>query len=274
MILLVDIGNTRLKWATASMEEYWPGGTFPHDNADPALPLAAAWETLERPERVLMVSVAAPAIADAVNAWMQKTWQCTAEIPLPRRKLCGVVNGYVHPQHLGADRWTALIGAHALAPGNVCVIDCGSAITIDVMATDGRHLGGLILPGLALMERTLRDNTQIAASRFKGNSASAEVALLARDTAGAVRGGILYSVIATIDRVTADLRSEFPQAMHCILTGGDAERLLPLLAGTYIHAPELVLRGLWELAKCDNAKITARPPSAHKTAPAAEEPCA
>ena len=154
-----------------------------------------------------------------------------------------MINAYVEPQRLGSDRWAALIGAHAAVSGPLCVVDCGSAVTLDALDVKGQHLGGLIIPGLDMMRGALINNTsgihEQALARGEG-----EVSVLARDTQGAVTGGVLYTLIAVIDRVTADLAADLQSPLTRVITGGDAERLLPLLAGPYRHEPELVLQGL------------------------------
>jgi type III pantothenate kinase len=101
----------------------------------------------------------------------------------------------------------------------------------------------LILPGLALMRRSLLEGT--AGVRPVGD---ADVSLLARNTAGAVAAGTLYAVVATVDRIGADLAAELGGRVEALLTGGDAPLLLPLLGRRWRHEPDLVLRGLAVLA--------------------------
>lgn len=248
MILLVDIGNTRIKWALCNGAILREQGVESHKGLPLAEVLTAAWGILNAPRRVLVANVAGKAMAAALSTWTNAAWGMDVEFLVPRRKACGVTNAYIEPQRLGADRWAALIGAHKRVPGNVCIIDCGSAVTLDALDAKGQHLGGLIIPGLAMMHNALIQNTggisELAAA--KGDN---KVSVLARDTQGAVTGGALYTLIAVIDRVTADLAADLQAPLVRVICGGDAERLLSLLAENYRHEPDLVLHGLAIIAE-------------------------
>jgi len=152
-----------------------------------------------------------------------------------------VTNAYLQPERLGNDRWAALIAAHSLSQGPAVIISCGTAITIDALSSDGRHLGGLITPGVDLMISSVCDK---ATDVNIEDSNSEAIALLASSTESAVLGGSLYAAVSLLDRVTTDLRGELGAAASVFITGGDAERLIPLLEDKSKHEPELVLKGL------------------------------
>ncbi len=135
----------------------------------------------------------------------------------------------------------------------MCVIDCGTAITVDAVDADGQHQGGLIVPGLEMMRGALLKHTHGVIYDMEADS-SVEADLLGRNTRGCVEGGTLYAVIAFIDRVVSDLRKELGGEMQCSITGGDAPRVLPLLRGEYRHEPHLVLQGLARLAGSEGAE--------------------
>ena len=248
MILLVDIGNSRIKWALSDGATFQVQGVAPHKETPVAEAFAAAWGMLIAPRRILVANVAGKVMVAALRNWVTAAWGLDVEFLVPRRKACGVTNAYIEPQRLGADRWAALIGAHARVPGNVCVIDCGSAVTLDALDAKGQHLGGLIIPGLAMMHSALIQNTGGISEQgvSKGDN---KVSVLARDTQGAVTGGALYTLIAVIDRVTADLAADLQAPLMRVICGGDAERLLNLLAENYVHEPDLVLHGLAIIAE-------------------------
>ncbi len=243
MILLIDLGNSCIKWAQSEGAIFQAQGSVAYKDTPIADVFAATWGTLTPPDRVLVANVAGKAMAAALCAWATAAWGLEVEFLIPRRKACGVTNAYVEPPRLGADRWAALIGAHALVSGNVCVIDCGSAVTLDALDAKGQHLGGLIIPGLTMMHNALIQNTSgiNEQSVTKGNS---KASVLARDTQGAVTGGALYTLIAVIDRVTADLAADMQAPLTRVICGGDADRLLDLLAENYRYEPDLVLHGL------------------------------
>ena len=162
---------------------------------------------------------------------------------MPRRSSYGVSNAYTSPERLGADRWATLVAAHHLYPGPSCVVDCGTAVTIDAVAGTGEHLGGLILPGLTMMRQALVENTQGI-----GRVATGDVSLLARNTDDGVTAGTLYALVAALDRIVADVAAELDGEVALLLTGGDAGMLLPLLQDSWQHEPDLVLQGLAVIA--------------------------
>jgi len=139
-----------------------------------------------------------------------------------------------------------LIGAYYFQPEQACIIvDCGTAITLDVLGPTGHHLGGLIVPGLTAMQRALQNQVP-ALSFFEGIAESCQdVTLLARDTQSGMRLGIFYTVIGFIEYVKGTLEKlETNVQFTLIITGGNAPTLLPLLHSPYQHIPDLVLRGL------------------------------
>jgi len=241
MNLLLDIGNSRIKWALSGDGE-WRSGE-PLLRGDKAFKDIArpAWKELQPPERVIVSSVAGDGYNKTVRTWVKRRWKLDAEFLVADESCCGVVNAYRQPERLGADRWACLLAAHDLYRGPVCIVDCGSAVTIDALAADGRHLGGLIVPGLDMMMSAL---TRGAPGIVVGEADGQEVSLLGRDTASAVRGGTLYAVVSLLDRVYADIAAELGRSMTRVITGGDAERVLPLLSAAPRHEPEMVLKGL------------------------------
>ncbi|MCU0937015.1 MAG: type III pantothenate kinase [Gammaproteobacteria bacterium] len=242
-MLLADVGNTRLKWASAEAGGLTGHGAAEHAGTGLAQVLEDAWGRLRAPSRLVVANVAGPTAAGILTGWALGRWGLTPELVVARAAAGGVRNAYPEPERLGADRWAALVGARALCPDAACVVDCGSAVTADALSAEGEHLGGLILPGLALMRHSLQQGT--AGVRPAGD---ADVSLLARNTAGAVAGGTLYALVATVDRIASDLTAELGGRVEALLTGGDAPLLLPLLGRRWRHEPDLVLRGLAVLA--------------------------
>jgi type III pantothenate kinase len=249
VILLIDAGNSRIKWACLV------GGVIqagePVSQGDPSATIAAlrlAWAPLPRPERVVAVSVAGSGFAAALTSLITKTWDLPIEFVSARRRCGGVTNGYRVPEQLGADRWVGLIAARRITRSAACVIDCGTAVTIDSLTSDGSHLGGLILPGLRVIEQALIERT----SGIRPPPDQLGLIALSpygRDTGEGVRNGAFYAIVAAIDRVVRELRKDQGKGLRCFLTGGDAGRLLPFLAGRFDHQPELVLRGLAVVAE-------------------------
>lgn len=244
MILLIDAGNTRIKWAVLEGGRLSVGEPVVRAaDADVVRRLAESWTALEPPQRILLANVAGDALADRLAAWARRAWKQEIERVVPCREAFGVTNAYTEPERLGVDRWLALIAARRRVAGPVCIVDCGTALTVDVMSAEGAHLGGLIIPGLGLMRRSLAEMTAGIGDGLTGGN-TAEVSLFAKDTRGGVMGGTLYAVVAVIDRIMADVAEAMDMTVTCLLSGGDADAVLPLLAAPCRHVPDLVLEGL------------------------------
>lgn len=241
MNLLIDIGNTRIKWAVQEPGSWKTGEPLTRKQRafkDLARP---AWKELETPARVIVSSVAGDDYGKSVHTWVKRRWKVIPEFLHAEAQQCGVSNAYSAPERLGSDRWANLLAVHAHYNGPAVVIDCGTAVTIDAIAGDGSHLGGLIVPGMDLMTMALTDGAPGVQIQEKDNQ---EVSLLGRSTESAVSGGVLYAAVSLIDRVSLDLKVELGNAAAIVLTGGDAMRILPLLSSKPDYDPDLVLKGL------------------------------
>lgn len=258
MILLLDAGNSRLKWATLRNGHFEHGGSL--EQTDEAIKecASAAWGNLDAPEAVLVANVAGEPLRRALNSWVKRRWKLTPEYVAATAEQFGIRNAYNEPARLGVDRWLALLAARELFTGPLCVVDCGTALTVDVLAQDDRHLGGLIIPGMQLM----RDALTARAEGIRGQidlATHAQVTLLGTDTGSAVAGGTLYAEVAFIDRIFADLRAELGPELRCVITGGDAQRLQPLLGCRAHYEAELVLLGLARVARAQLSESVAPP---------------
>jgi type III pantothenate kinase len=246
-ILLVDIGNTRIKWtlsAKQGMEETGLETRKPFSWQKENLPgqLSSHWGDLERPEAVYVSNVAGEDVNVILSNWCQFQWNITPDFAVVTKTCCGVTNSYPEPQKLGVDRWLAMIAGWDLVGNNVCVIDCGSAVTIDVINSSGEHLGGMIAPGLALSGRALTDHTHALTAEQRNN-----FSMLADNTEDAISSGCYHLFIGGVQHVIGKIRQQFGADMTYIITGGDAELVLENSndTGTEIrHEPELILQGL------------------------------
>jgi type III pantothenate kinase len=245
-ILLVDIGNTRLRWCRADGGRCTTAVVREYNKADAAAAVLDDWVQLTAPRRVVVSNVAGAAVQDAVTGATHTLWSLAPEFVKARAGACGVTNGYRHPERLGPDRWAAMIAAHRLFPGPKYIVDCGTATTVDVLDGEGKHLGGLILPGLTMMRRALLSGTSDLT--LNEEAPAARKTLLANETSDAIHGGTLYMLIAALDRIGQDVAAELPGDLVRVVTGGDAPLLLTLLAGEHSHEPDLVLKGLLYIA--------------------------
>jgi len=249
MILLVDVGNSALKWATLEAGGLDPGGHAYLAGADAAALMDDFCSDLPVPDRVVVAGVGPDAVNEALRQAAARHWAVEAEFLRSSSAAGGVVNAYSEPERLGIDRWAALVAARADGRRAACIVDCGTAATVDVLDAGGTHLGGLIIPGLGLMRRALEGGTQIRS--VEPLEAEGRVALFAGDTYDAIQGGSLYALVAFIDRVAADVAVALGEAPQGYVTGGDASAVLPLLGGRWEHRPDMVLEGLALLAEED-----------------------
>lgn len=298
MDLLIDIGNTNLRWAgfepgqpqaqriagpgwqrrprrdearaeagaTAVAPGPRPHGdtglgevhTLRHHGALP-IDLLAAWDALPAPSQVLVGNVGGTELGQRLTQATRSLWGLEPRFAAPQAEGFGVRVAYPDPGRLGVDRWLALIAAHHLVQGPALIVDAGTAITYDLLLADGEHLGGLILPGVHLLRQALASGTRIPPWAERPEPGP-EDPPWAADTAGAIAGASLQAPAALAERLWGRLRDIAGAEPQCLLTGGDGERLAPLIRGpaadpagspTGIQPrllPALVLQGLALLA--------------------------
>jgi len=241
MNLLFDLGNSRCKWALAD-PALRPGGAFAYGDHF-VRRLGQELQSLARPQRVLVSCVTHAERAAQLADWIREHWGLAAQMIVAQAQQCGVRNLYEPPERLGADRWAALLAARARQHGAVCVVDCGSAVTVDALDDQGVFRGGVILPGLAMQRAALQQGTAgIGASSASG------VSCLSRNTGDAVAAGTRIGLAGAIDRIIECQVRALGQVPAVLITGGDANELHPLLQHPSIPVPELVLEGLAQIA--------------------------
>jgi type III pantothenate kinase len=240
MIVALDLGNTRVKWAVH------PGGSpvagrFLAEGASAPGAIDAlpdAWSAWGRPEAIITCSVAGSATDAALDRIATRLSVPVRRI-LPVAEAAGVRNLYGRPASLGADRWAALAGARARTRGAVLVVDAGTAMTVDALAADGRFLGGLIVPGYDLMRASLARGTArlpVAAGRFDP---------FPRSTDDAIVSGALQAMAGAVTRTLDAMVAAGEAQPQLLLTGGCAPLLhAPLAAYRPLQLPSLVLEGL------------------------------
>lgn len=242
MTLLIDIGNTRIKWARldgASLSEMW---ALPHAEVDAAKVRGALIGNTVRPDRIVASNVAGARVGELVTACVREAWSLEVEYVRTQSMTAGVRNGYRDPTKLGVDRWMAVVGAHAMQRRAACVVSVGTAMTIDVVDSTGVHRGGLITPGPELMVAALfRNTSDIARHAQHGESAAS---LFADNTRGAVEQGAIHALAALVDRAVEGFAGQVGEAPALILTGGAADRIAFAIRTPFTRTPDLVLRGL------------------------------
>jgi type III pantothenate kinase len=246
MLLLIDAGNTSVKWAlleaSAPLGEWIASGIVPH--ADLAQ-LAAAWHDVAI-TRVLASNVAGDDMKNALQTLLSRALGLR---PVPLEwfasspQAAGVRNAYRQPTQLGCDRFASAIGARALYPDqSLIVATCGTATTIDAISGDGVFQGGMILPGLTLMAHSLAKNT----AQLPQVTTNASAAMFADNTDDAIASGCLNAQVGAIERAVAAGAKSGP--VTCLLSGGAASQISPLLTIPHTRVDHLVLIGLQVVA--------------------------
>lgn len=235
MIVCLDSGNTRIKWGVHDGHAWLAQGALAHDEAGLLASLTADWP---RPRKVLLANVAGPEAGAAIRQQLLAWAPLISEV-VSTAEAGGVRNLYRHPGQLGVDRWCALIGARSLTAQASVVVMAGTATTIDSIDAEGRFLGGLILPGSALMLRALARDT--AGLPFADGHHVAQP----RCTDDAIVTGAIEAQVGAIERAYS--RLAVPGG-ECILSGGNADVLVEHLVIPCRVAQNLPLEGLRKLA--------------------------
>lgn len=234
--LQLDVGNSSAKWRLVDESGVRVRGRFRH-NGEPDLKGLTS-----EPARIWIASVASDATEARLAAQLRARWPA-ARLWFARSEANsgGLVNSYQQPERMGVDRWLAMLGAWHAHRERCCVMDAGSALTIDLVAADGRHEGGYIIPGPELMERALlldTDRVRFAEEAVYGLAPG-------RSTAEAVRHGI---ALAQSGSVLVALRKAGQPAPRQIFCGGAGKTLRELLGNVGEWRPDLVFEGLEVLA--------------------------
>ncbi len=242
MMLLVDIGNSRVKWATLDRGQLGAQRAASHAGWS-----AEDWRRtlfdVRGIERVVAASVAGGPSAAALDEAARRETGRAATFVRTSREAAGVLNAYPDPQLLGVDRWLAVLAAWRIARGACCVADVGTAATLDGVVGDGRHLGGFIVPGPDLMMRSLWGGTADLASHTATSGAPGQ-ALFADNTRDAIERGCRLAVAALVDRGVAEMTRQLGARPLLFLTGGAAPSVAPWIETPHEPVPDLVLRGL------------------------------
>lgn len=245
MLLLVDAGNTRIKWAlvdAAGRDRLGRWRAFGSISLAETGMLAQAWQGLGI-SRALLSNVAGAALRASLEAALaaagldprQIAWLASAP------QLGGVRNGYRNPAQLGCDRFASAIGAHALFPRQALIVaTCGTATTVDALSPDGVFLGGMILPGLGLMASALAKNT---AQLPQVAETASVMQPFADNTDDAIVAGCIAAQAGAIERAVAAHALQHP-AVQCVLAGGAAAYIAPQLHVAHKTVDNLVLIGL------------------------------
>jgi len=243
-MILLDCGNSHLK------AQFWEAGRL---QASFVGSYHSAWrQRLEHWMQGLsathcyFASVLDATRQAELDQWLAQKFATAVTRFVSTASALGVTNGYQQPERLGDDRWMTLIAAREMVTGDCVIIDAGSAITLDLLRADGRHLGGAILPGF---------NTSV--EHFKrifeyidfNNSAIAETRQPGCSTEAAIHIDYAQTAIEILPELVNRWIQIFDDDAIVLLAGGDAGRVQRVLDQPSRIAPDLVLRGICRLAQ-------------------------
>jgi type III pantothenate kinase len=256
MILAIDAGNSRVKWGwldpAANGKGAHEGAKWQSVASVSLIEFAASSDhvnpfsvTHADPERIVISNVAGEGAHQLLVNW---TSVFDAE-PLWLRgetERCGVKNGYERPEQLGADRWAALVAARGLHAGASLVVNAGTATTVDMLAADGRFLGGAILPGVELMRFVLHEHTgrlPLQEGSFRD---------MPRNTVDAIESGARHAQAGAVERMYRAFR-DMDGTPLCLVSGGAGQVLADQLSMPRRYVENLVLEGLARIALSERA---------------------
>jgi type III pantothenate kinase len=292
-VLLVDIGNTRIKWALwrdggltrmqAAFHGGWSRGDYERHLFRRARPSGvrsrrnrAASRRAARPlqpTQVIVASVAGARVNRLLAAAAGRACGIRPRFIATSRRAAGVTTRYTETWRLGVDRFAGVIGARSLlGAAGACVINAGTAVTIDLLDAQGVHRGGAILPGPRLMVSSLLDGTAGIGRRAREKTGKRpkeggwRAGLFARSTRAAIEEGARYAVASAVDRAAMEARRVLGRTPKVLLTGGGADELERLIQARHARVPDLVLRGIAAQAELPLRTPRGRAPRARAAA--------
>lgn len=258
MIVVVDAGNTRIKWASVGLDgTLVAGGLAAHRDAPEAAVAQLAAALPAAVSRVFIANVAGAELGRRLAAAVRERFKLEARFAKVVAEQLGVRCAYAEPARLGVDRWLAVLAAYHHARGAACVVSAGTAVTFDAVDGAGVHLGGLIFAGARLAARALDENTaDIGPTAVTGALPPAGRLPLGRSTEEAVGFGAMLALASAVDRGVRHVRDALGSRPAVYLTGGDAAVLVPWLTTAHELRADLVLEGLALVAHDAEAERT------------------
>lgn len=246
-LLLLDLGNSRLKWAIYPNTDSGSNATasvyLPVENLKKNQ-IKASWAGIQAIDAAYISAVGQKKIRQKCAALTEQMFGIPLQVIHTQAELNGLKNSYAKTRDLGVDRWLGLLAAKALSQGAAIVISLGTATTIDVVDRHGQHLGGYIVPGIQLMHQSLGAAT--ADQNIQAVLDKQQDIQLAASTHGGIANGILQTQVALIERIYQQYQHIKPMLY---LTGGAAEQILPFLTVPYQLELSLVFKGMQEHIK-------------------------
>lgn len=257
MILTIDAGNTRTKWALFDDADniVWQGVC-----ANQEIASAELLPTNTVCKRAIVANVAGENHAQLLHTLLKKHAVEQVNWAKATPRACGVVNGYERPETLGMDRWAALVAAWYMEQNICVVVNAGTAITIDALGKQlennqeiGVFKGGLIVPGLLAMQQALSAATAQLPMPGGNKNVVLQRDIFAKNTADAMHAGAIHAISGAITLMSHQLNSIYKSRPRVILSGGNAqfikENLIADVTRQAVIVDNLVLHGLHLIEK-------------------------
>ncbi|MGI9229630.1 MAG: type III pantothenate kinase [Gammaproteobacteria bacterium] len=240
MRLLIDMGNSRIKWAAAEAHRLSATGAVSHEGEDFITGLQQKWSGLARPEAVFIASVVRAALNGAVSRLVSDLWGLEPVLLSSEAESGALKNAYRDYREMGVDRWAAMLAAVNLYPPPLCVIDFGTAVTVDIIDKDKQHRGGYIMPGQGLAAIMLSKAAHgLSATRPQQYATEPGLA-----TQECLANGYATALVGFVRQAMEQAQAITDGEVKLIITGGGAKAISPLLPMDYIHDKDLVLSGM------------------------------
>jgi type III pantothenate kinase len=238
LILAIDAGNSRVKWAMHDGSKFVHDGWTAHADLHA---LDAQWAELPTPSSIVIGNVAGEHIGQKLRALCMR-WKPEPHWASSVRSQAGVFNNYDEPSQLGVDRWAALIGARGICFGACVVANAGTAMTIDALGAQGEFIGGIVVPGFELMHEALAANTA------KLSAQQGKFVVFPRTTRDAITSGAIQALCGAVERMRNALLLAGHESPELIISGGTSEMIARHIGGPVRVVDKLVLEGLVRIA--------------------------
>ena len=249
MLLAIEQGNTNTLFAVHDGSEWvaqWRTATHANRTADEYavwLSQLLAMRGLEigQLDGCIISSVVPQSIFNLRN--LSRRYLSVEPLVIGENVELGMTARITKPSEAGADRLVNAVGAHMVYPGDLIIIDSGTATTFDVVAADGAFEGGLIAPGINLSLQALHE----AAAMLPRIAIQKPERVIGKDTVSNMQSGVFWGYVALIEGLVARIKAEWGKPMTVIGTGGVASLFEGATDSIDRFDPDLTIRGLLEI---------------------------
>lgn len=240
MILAVDSGNTNIKWGIYNGHKWLVIKITPHFDYTS---LADSWKSLPSISVVIISNVAGASARKSLTDLLPSASNKPVWIEATDTQ-CGLNNHYYNSSSLGSDRWASMIAIWNQYHEPSLVVTIGTAMTVDMISSTGDFIGGIITPGVRILNNSLVDKTSLC------NAETGNYDSFSLSTENALFTGVIDSLVGVIEKAHSAMLNKYHyKKIHCILSGGDSKILLPYLDPKFKIIDNLVLKGLVVIAQ-------------------------